>query len=119
MIQDDLDDNKLPAFAAKATKSARQESASDDRDRPRIKLEPENVDKGLVQLVLTVTELLRQLMEKQALHRMEAGELTDAQIEKMGQTFSALEVKMQELREHFNLTEEDLNIHLGPLGDLM
>ena len=85
----------------------------------RIKLEPENVEKGLAQLVLTVLELLRQLMEKQAVHRIETGGLTDAQIERMGTTFLKLEEKVTELREHFELEKEDLNINLGPLGNLV
>jgi hypothetical protein len=66
-----------------------------------------------------VIQLLRKLMEKQALHRMESGDLTDAQIAKMGETFMMLDKKMRELLDYFKLSEEDLNIDLGPLGDLM
>ena len=85
----------------------------------RIATDPENVERGLAQLVLTVVELLRQLMERQAIRRMEAGSLTDDQVERMGETFMKLADRMEELREHFGLTSEDLNLDLGPLGRLM
>lgn len=84
-----------------------------------IHADPESVERSLVALVLTVVELLRQLMERQALRRIDAGDLTDDQIEKIGATLLALEGRMAELREHFGLTPEDLNIDLGPLGPLL
>jgi gas vesicle protein GvpK len=85
----------------------------------RVNADPERVEKGLAQLVLTLVELLRQLMERQALRRMESGTLTDEQIERMGDTFMKLEARMQELRAHFELEDRDLNLNLGPLGDLL
>jgi len=85
----------------------------------RIEADPESVEKGLAQLVLTLIELLRQLMERQALHRMEAGNLTDEQIERMGETFMKLEQRMKELTEEFGLEQRDLNLNLGPLGNLV
>ena len=85
----------------------------------RIKADPENVERGLAQLVLTIVELLRQLMERQAIRRMEGGSLTDEQVERMGETFMKLEERMEELRDHFGLEPEDLNLDLGPLGRLM
>ena len=85
----------------------------------RINADPEQVEKGLAQLVLTVVELLRQLMERQALHRMENGTLTDEQIEQLGDTFMKLERRMGELKEHFGLEDRDLNLNLGPLGNLL
>jgi len=88
-------------------------------DRLRIDADPESVEKGLVTLVLTLVELLRQLMERQALRRVEQGSLTDDQIEKVGSTLMALEARMAELRDHFGLTAEDLNLDLGPLGPLL
>jgi hypothetical protein len=88
-------------------------------DRLRIGADPESVEKGLVTLVLTLVELLRQLMERQALRRVEQGSLTDDQIEKVGSTLMALEARMAELRDHFGLTVEDLNLDLGPLGPLL
>jgi hypothetical protein len=81
--------------------------------------DPEGVEKGLAKLVLTLIELLRRLMEKQAMRRIENGTVDDAQIEKLGEAFMNLELKMIELRDVFELTEEDLNLNLGPLGDLM
>ncbi|HEY9682954.1 MAG TPA: gas vesicle protein K [Oculatellaceae cyanobacterium] len=93
--------------------------AGTDGNRQRVCLDPENVEKGLAQLVLTIIELLRQLMEKQAVHRMDSGELSDEQIDRMGETFIRLEEKVTELRQLFGLDPEDLNINLGPLGNLI
>ena len=87
--------------------------------RHRIDADPESVERGLVSLVLTIVELLRQLMERQALRRVEQGSLTDEQVERVGRTLMALEDRMAELREHFGLAPEDLNIDLGPLGPLL
>jgi hypothetical protein len=85
----------------------------------RVRADPEQVEKGLVQLVLTLVELLRQLMEKQAVRRVEAGGLSDDEVERLGTTLMLLEQKMDELRDHFGLTVDDLNIDLGPLGRLL
>ena len=85
----------------------------------RLEAHPENVERGLAQLVLTVVELLRQLMERQALRRVEAGNLDDETIERLGQTLMALEARMDELKDIFGLEDEDLNLDLGPLGRLM
>ncbi|PXY19064.1 gas vesicle protein K [Prauserella muralis] len=85
----------------------------------RIGTDPESVEKGLAGLVLTIVELLRQLMERQALRRVEDGGLSDDQVERIGLTLMRLEERMVELREHFGLEPEDLNIDLGPLGPLL
>src|SRR6059058_1012080 len=85
----------------------------------RVALDPQDASRGLVQLVLTVVELLRQLMERQAVRNMDAGGLTDEQIERLGTTFMRLDERMTELKEHFGLTDEDLNLDLGPLGRLL
>jgi hypothetical protein len=85
----------------------------------RFDADPESVEKGLVQLVLTIVELLRQLMERQAVRRVEAGGLDDDEIERLGRTLMLLDQRMTELREHFGLTPEDLNLDLGPLGRLL
>jgi hypothetical protein len=85
----------------------------------RIEADPENVERGLAALVLTIVELLRQLMERQALRRVEAGGLDDETIERLGSTLMALEARMNELKEIFGLDDEDLNIDLGPLGRLL
>jgi len=81
--------------------------------------DPENVAKGLGQLVLTIVELLRQLMERQALRRIDAGGLTEDQIERLGTTFMELDKRMEQLRAEFELEPEDLNLDLGPLGRLL
>jgi Gas vesicle protein K len=85
----------------------------------RIDADPEQVERGLVTLVLTVVELLRQLMERQALRRVDQGDLSDERVEQIGATLLALDERMAELREHFGLTPADLNIDLGPLGPLL
>jgi CBS-domain-containing membrane protein len=85
----------------------------------RVVLDPDKVEQGLAQLVLTVIELLRQLMERQAMHRVEHGTIDDAAIERLGLAFMRLDERMIELKETFGLRDEDLNIDLGPLGKLM
>lgn len=85
----------------------------------RLNADPEELEKGLAQLVLTVVELLRQLMERQALRRIDGGTLTEEEVERLGRTFLALSERMDELKETFGLTDADLNMNLGPLGDLM
>ena len=85
----------------------------------RVKADPESVERGLAQLVLTIIELLRQLMERQALRRVDGGGLTEEQVERLGRTFMELDKRMAELRDEFGLTEEDLNLDLGPLGRLI
>jgi hypothetical protein len=91
----------------------------DVRQRRHIDADPESVERGLVSLVLTVVELLRQLMERQALRRVADGSLTDDEVENIGRTLMALESRMAELRDHFGLSPEDLNLDLGPLGPLL
>lgn len=84
----------------------------------RVETDPENLERGLAQLVLVLVELLRQLMERQAVRRVDAGDLSDEEIERLGQTLMGLEQRMDELKDIFGFTDEDLNINLGPLGDL-
>jgi hypothetical protein len=85
----------------------------------RIEADPEKIEQGLAQLVLTLIELLRQLMERQALRRMELGTLEDDQVERLGLTFMRLSQRMEELKAEFGLEDTDLNLNLGPLGDLL
>ncbi|MCM3596037.1 gas vesicle protein K [Metabacillus idriensis] len=85
----------------------------------RIQLDPDNAEQGLAQLVLTIIELLRQIVERHAMRRVEGGTLTDEQIENLGVALMNLEDKMEELKEIFGLDAEDLNIDLGPLGNLL
>jgi hypothetical protein len=81
--------------------------------------DPDQVERGLAKLVLTVVELLRRLLERQGIRRMDGGLLTEGQIERMGRTLQLLEQRMAELKAVFGLEEEELNLNLGPLGDLM
>lgn len=85
----------------------------------RIDASPKNVEKGLSKLVLTLIELIRKLLEKQAMRRIDAGSLSEEEIERVGETLMKLENKMQELKVIFGLKDEELNLNLGPLGDLM
>ena len=85
----------------------------------RINADPEGVERGLAQLVLTIVELLRQLMERQAIRRVDAGDLDDEQVERLGQALMALEDRMEELKDIFGLEDRDLNLNLGPLGNLL
>lgn len=85
----------------------------------RLETDAESVEKDLFKLVLTVIELIRQLMEKQALRRVDEGDLTDEQVEGLGLGLMHLEQAMQELKDRYDLTTADLNIDLGPLGTLL
>lgn len=82
-------------------------------------LDKDKAEQGLAKLVLTVIELIRRLMEKQAMARVDKGSLTDEELEELGITLMKLEEKMQELKKAFNLEDEELNLNLGPLGNLM
>jgi hypothetical protein len=93
-------------------------------DRPRgrdirLEVDRENVERDLFRLVLTVIELLRQLMERQALRRVEQGNLTEDQEERIGYTLMLLADRMAELRERYDLRPEDRDLDLGPLGRLL
>jgi gas vesicle protein GvpK len=85
----------------------------------RVETDPDSVQRDLFKLVLTVVELLRQLMEAQALRRVDEGGLTDEQVEGLGLGLMRLEEAMDELKDRFDLTAADLNIDLGPLGTLL
>jgi hypothetical protein len=85
----------------------------------RLEVDPDRPERGLAGLVLAIVELLRQLMERQALRRMEQGDLRPDQVEELGRTLLALAEQLAGLREYFGLTEDDLNLDLGPLGSLL
>ena len=87
--------------------------------RRRVNADRDELEKGLAQLVLTLIELLRQLLERQALRRIDGGSLTPEEVERLGETFMLLEERMDGLKETFGLEDEDLNLDLGPLGRLM
>jgi hypothetical protein len=84
----------------------------------RIDADPDKVEQGLARLVLTVIELLREVLEHQAIRRMDGGSLTDEEIERLGLALLKLNHRMDDLKAIFGLTDEDLNIDLGPLGRL-
>jgi hypothetical protein len=91
-----------------------------DGGRPaHLDVDREGAERSLASLVLTLVELIRQLMERQAIRRIDEGDLSDEQIERMGSTLMALDAQMDRLREHFGLSPEDLNLDLGPLGSLL
>jgi hypothetical protein len=81
----------------------------------RIAADAEVVENGLAKLVLSIVELVRRLLEKQALRRMDSGNLTDDEIERLGNALMKLEEKMSELKRTFGMSDEDLNLKLGPL----
>jgi hypothetical protein len=111
--------DKLLAAPLDLDPFARDLRRFDDALSGRIEADPENVERGLAQLVLTVVELLRQIMERQAIRRVEAGGLDDETVERLGRTLMALESRMEELKATFGLSDEDLNLDLGPLGRLL
>jgi CRISPR/Cas system-associated endonuclease Cas1 len=85
----------------------------------RLVIDDDTIERDLVKLVLTVVELLRQLMERQALRRVDNGDLTEDQEERIGSTLMLLEDRMARLRERYRLSDQDLNLDLGPLGPLL
>ncbi len=85
----------------------------------KINIDAKNVEQGLAKLVLTLIEFIRRLLEKQAVRRMEGGDLSPEQIEELGLALMKLEAKLQELKTQFGLDDEDLNLDLGPIGRLI
>lgn len=85
----------------------------------RLDATAENIDQGLAKLVLTLVEFIRRLLEHQAVRRMEGGELTDSQIEELGLALLRLRERLDEIKDVFGLSGEELNIDLGPLGRLL
>ncbi len=102
----------LEAFSATASPACTSRALPE-----RISVEPERVEQGLTQLVLSVVELLRRLLEKQAIRRVEGGSLGPEQVERLGTTLMRLEEQMDALKEHFEI--DSLDLDLGPLGNLL
>jgi hypothetical protein len=84
----------------------------------RLNTDPDKVENGLAKLVLTLIEVLRKVLEHQAVRRMEGGHLSDAEIEKLGVALLRLNDRMHDMKGIFGLTDDDLQIDLGPLGKL-
>jgi hypothetical protein len=85
----------------------------------KIAIDPDDVKKGLGRLILTVVELLRELLERQAMRRIEGGSLAEIEIERLGMTFLQLSEQMAVVKSALGLEGEDLNLDLGPLGTLL
>lgn len=114
-----MEENKVLFNTAPVRELEQDVKTYEHMEASRINASPDNTDHGLAQLVMTLIELIRKLVEKQAVRRVEGGSLTEDEIEKLGETLMKLEMKMEELKKIFNLTDDDLNINLGPLGDLL
>lgn len=117
---------QTPANTTEAVLAAHVRDAVDTATEPhrgachqRLQTDPDTVERDLIKLVLTIVELLRQLMERTAIHRVDQGDLDDVQEERVGVTLMILEERMQELCERYDLTMDDLNLDLGPLGSLL
>jgi hypothetical protein len=114
-----MQEDKILFYAGSANEIIEELEKIIPGDQGRINATPENVESGLAKLVLTLIELIRKLMEKQAMRRIDGNTLTEDQIENLGETLMKLENKMDELKKIFNLTDKDLKLNLGPLGDLL
>lgn len=96
-----------------------QEIEKVENSLPRhLNADPEKLEQGLAKLVLALVDLLRRLLERQAIRRMEGGSLSEEETERLGLAFMRMEAKMEELKAAFGLENDDLNINLGPLGNL-
>jgi len=111
-MQENPGDPARAALLAELTELAEQLPA-------RIDIDPESVSRDLARLVLTLIELLRRVVEHQAIRRMDDPDLSEEQIERMGTALWRLEEKMEEMKGVFGLAGEELNIDLGPLGRLL
>jgi hypothetical protein len=98
---------------------APQSSAAQRPRNGRLNLDVNDAKNGLGQLVLTLIKLLHELLERQAIRRVEAGSLSEQQVERLGQTLMGQAREIERLRKEFGLEEEDLNLDLGPLGRLL
>jgi len=82
----------------------------------RLDIDPENVKNGLGRLVLTLVKIIHELLERQAIRRIDSGSLADEEIERLGLTLMKQAEELERLRNEFGLEEDDLNLDLGPLG---
>lgn len=108
------------AVRATRTNRIRDEVAAAAAARvPRWNADPEDVRRSVLKLVLTLVELIRQLLERQAIRRMENGTLKDEETESVGLALMRLQETIQELAEQFDISLDELNLDLGPVGKLM
>jgi hypothetical protein len=110
-----LEDTLVSAVAASSDAIA--ERLLDEADNPsaRVELDPDNVKQGLLKLVLTLVKILHEVLERQAIHRIEAGTINAEQIEAIGATLRAQREEISRLRDEFDLEESDLELDLGGL----
>jgi len=94
-------------------------AARKDATAGRVNLDPDKAQNGVAQLVLALINFLHELLERQAVRRMESGSLTDEEIERLGMALMKQAKELERLRKEFGLKEEDLNLDLGPLGKLV
>jgi len=117
-------DTAQPMFCQQTDESsnfplAEHRSALSPSGRSHLNIDEENAKSGLAKLVLTLIRLLHELLEKQAIRRIEAGSLAEDEIEQLGLTLMKQAQEIQRMCEHFNFKQEDLNLDLGPLGNLI
>jgi hypothetical protein len=110
--------NKVLINSVPSNKLLTLNSFTNVGSRARMNATTENAEHGLAKLVLTLVDAIRKIVEKQAIRRVENGSLTDEEVERLGETLMKLDLKMRELKDIFGLSDEDLKINLGPLGDL-
>jgi len=117
--QPDNMENGTPPQKSRNVLTPEQRLEEIEIDLHRLDADAADPGRDLVKLVLTLVELIRRLMERQAIRRMEGDSLTDAQIERLGIAFRKMEVTVEELKNRFGFCDGDLNIDLGPLGKLL
>ena len=109
---------RTPVVTVRQIESLRTELQRRTRDVPRWNADPDDVQRSVARLVLSLVEFLRKLMERQAIRRMDAGTLTAEEIESIGQALMKLEKTVRDIAARFDLAPEDLNLDLGPIGKL-
>jgi hypothetical protein len=114
-----MSDDRPPDISSGAAAEFERELRDIARALPeRIDADPEHVEQGLARLVLTLIEVLRKVLEHQAVRRMDGGSLSDEEVERLGLALLRLSERMDELKRLFELDDKDLEIDLGPLGRL-
>ncbi len=108
-----MDCNKVPIDPILAKEFTDELSQIDKLSLNNINVDPDKVEHGLARLVLALIELLRELMEKQAIRRIEGGSLSEDEIERIGESLMKLEKKMQEMKDLFGLKDEDLKLNIN------
>lgn len=114
-------DKELTPEDTEYIKKLQREIKRTEENIPRIinANSPKETEQGVAKLVLTLVELIRKLMEKEAFRRVKRGTLSNAEIQKLGLTLKAVKKKIREIQDVFGIEEDELNIDLGPLGNLM